>query len=306
VGLLIPVGLLLSRLRILPGLLGLLLTDRFDFTRGVGLVGIGGGRTAYVANLPNVSLTLADLDRVILSLRRMRLRTSTGTEATFFAGERFPVAFATFSIIFIPQIIQDLIDEERFVPPVPAIRYEEIGLKLTAAARVHNHREISLAVTLESTQLAGEGINGIPIIGTRRLEQKVRLKEGESVVLSGMRGLERTRGRAGWPLLGAIPVLGRLFSRTENRTRETEFLVLLTPHLVRGGERDARTQQALYLGTEKEFAPVGRAQAGRRAPRARPRPRGAPRQPLRPQPEQHPQPPRQNPQPRQQHPNRNQ
>ena len=217
---------------------------------------------------------------VTKNLRRVTLRTNGGQEATFFAGERFPVAFTTFSSIFIPQVVQDLIDQGLFRPPVPAIQYEDLGLRLTVLPYVHGNREVSMKVTIETTQLAGQSVNSIPILAKRMIEQQVRLKAGESLVLAGLRRHENTPTRTGLPVLGSIPLLGRLFSRQETRTRETEFLVLLTPHIIRHVERDARLTKAIYLGTEKEFSPKGPARR-RAQPRSRPRP-GQPRQPNQP------------------------
>lgn len=257
-----------------------LLSDRFDLAQGIGFVGIGGGRSQYLVNLPGTSVTFSEFRSMTKNLRRVTLRSNGGQEATFFAGEQFPVAFTTFSSIFIPQVVQDLIDQGLFRPPVPAIQYEDLGLRLTVLPRVHGNREVSMKVTIESTQLAGPSVNSIPILARRMIEQQVRLKEGESLVLGGLRGHENTPTRTGLPVLGSIPLLGRLFSRQETRTRETEFLVLLTPHIIRHVERDARLTKAIYLGTEKEFSPKGPARR-RAQPRSRPRP-GQPRQPNQP------------------------
>jgi type II secretory pathway component GspD/PulD (secretin) len=240
---------------------------------------------------------------VTKNLRRATLRSNGGQEATFFAGERFPVAFTTFSTIFVPQVVQDLIDQGLFVPPVPAIQYEDLGLKLTVLPNVHDNREVSLKVAIESTQLAGQSVNSIPILANRKIEQQVRLKAGESMVLAGLRGQENTPSRIGLPLLGSIPLLGRLFSRKTTSTRETEFMVLLTPRIVRRVERDASLTKAIYLGTEKEFSPQGPPKR-RARPRRQPTPGrqptpvqpGQPRQPARPgtQPQQRqPRPPQQ-------------
>jgi general secretion pathway protein D len=273
-----------------------LLSDRFDLAQGVGFVGIGGGRSQYLVNLPGTSVTFSEFRSMTQNLRSTTLRSNGGQEATFFAGERFPVAFTTFSTIFVPQVVQDLIDQGLFVPPVPAIQYEDLGLKLTVLPNVHDNREVSLKVAIESTQLAGQSVNSIPILANRKIEQQVRLKAGESMVLAGLRGQENTPSRIGLPL-------GRLFSRKTTSTRETEFMVLLTPRIVRRVERDASLTKAIYLGTEKEFSPQGPPKR-RARPRRQPTPGrqptpvqpGQPRQPARPgtQPQQRqPRPPQQ-------------
>ena len=275
-----------------------LLSDRFDLASGVGVVGLGKGRGQYFASLTGATLTFSDIMRVTRSLRQLHLRATTGHEASFFAGEQFPVTFTTFSSIFIPEVVQDLIDQGLFVPPVPAIQYEELGVKLVVTPRVHDNREVSLKVKIDTTQLVGESLNGIPILGNRTIEQQVRLREGESLLLAGMRNREETPTRVGWPVLGSIPLLGRLFSRVETRTRETEFMILLTPRIVRRGGANRKANWALYLGTEKEFSPAGATSAGRRSVPARsPRPAPNLQQQRPPPPQQQQRPPQQPPPP---------
>lgn len=270
-----------------------LLSDRFDLTQGVGFVGLGKGRTQFLANLPGANFSFSDILLTTRSLRRVTLRATSGEEATFFAGERFPVTFTTFSSSFIPQIIQDLIDQGQFIPPVPAVRYEDLGIKLTVRPQVQGAREVSLKITLETTQLVGDSLNAIPILASRKVEQQARLQAGESLLLAGLRNRELVPIRTGLPVLSSLPLLGRLFSRTETRVRETEFLVLVTPRIVRQVPRKLRSQRALYLGTEKEFSPLGsrpRISQPRAPDRRRP---GQPRQPTPPPPT----PPGRNPQP---------
>ena len=214
------------------------------------------------------------------SLRRVTLRARSGKEASFFAGERFPVTFTTFSSIFIPVIVQELIQQGLFLPPVPAVRYEELGLRLTVHPYIHPGREISLGLKLDLMALAGQDFNGIPVLTNRQIEQQVRLREGEALLLSGLRAQETERVRTGLPLLGAIPVIGHLFRRTAPRTRDTELLLLVAPHIVRPPSRERFTLQTLYIGTEREFSPAGRAPSTPRRP-----PTPTPTQPQRPTPQ---------------------
>ena len=85
--------------------------------------------------------------------------------------------FTTFSLIFIP-VIAELIQQGLFVPPVPAVRYEA-GVE---AASLHppGAREISLELKLDLVALPGQDFNSIPVLTNRKIEQQVRLREGEA------------------------------------------------------------------------------------------------------------------------------
>ncbi|MFQ5777049.1 MAG: type II secretion system protein GspD [Terriglobia bacterium] len=253
---------------------------------------VGGGGTTFALNLPGAELNIFRLARITQTWRRLTLRARSGQEATFFSGERFPVVFTTFSSIFIPVIVQELIAQGVFIPPVPAIRYEELGLRLTVTPRIHPEGEITLAFKIGQTALTGQEINGIPVLTNREIEQQLRLRDGETFLLSGLRSTTRQKTRTGNPGLGSAPVIGRLFRSDDDSTRETELILLITPHLIRLPALTILARRALYVGTEKDIAPVGPG-AGRPArpqgqplrPPTPPRPRQRPPQPRSPQPQ---------------------
>ena len=81
--------------------------------------------------------------------------------------------------------------------------------------------------------------NRVPQIRTREMESVLRLADGETAVLGGLMEdkLDTDTGRI--PLLGAIPLLGELFTRRENSVRRTELVIFLRPRLIRHPGIDA-------------------------------------------------------------------
>ncbi|MEE9235599.1 MAG: hypothetical protein V3U28_09200, partial [Candidatus Acidoferrales bacterium] len=94
------------------------------------------------------------------------------------------------------------------------------------------------------------------ILSNRALEQHVRLRQGETLLLGGLRTRTRELIRTQTPLLGAVPLIGHLFKRTQPRTSTTELLILVTPRLVVLPEPQRAALPPLYIGTESDFAPV--------------------------------------------------
>ncbi len=261
----------------------------------------GGGATTYATLLPGAVLNLFRLSQVSRSARVLHLRAREGQPNTLFVGERFPVIFTTFSSSFFPEVLQDLIDAGQFIPPVPAIRYEELGIKLVVTPRLHAGNEVTLAFEVEDTGLTGRSFNDIPVLFNRQLEQQTRLKMGETLLIAGLQSHTTEHIVTGTPGLSSIPVLGHLFKRTEPHTQDTELILLMTPHLVRVPARDRLAMSTLFIGTEQEFSPLGPAPAPPPAaapqpgqpPRPQPQPQPQPQQPPQPQPQpQQPQPPR--------------
>lgn len=246
------------------------------------LVLLGGGASTYALHLPETVANLLTTAGVARSARHLSLRAREGQQASFFAGERFPVVFVKFSSSFLSPQEQELRRSGKFVPPVPAIQYEELGVRVTVRPRLHSGREISLGLKIAQEALAGASLNGIPILTNRTLEQQVRLREGETLLVGGLRGRTEEPRSSGLPVLGALPVIGPLFRGTTRSTssRETEFLILLTPQIVRLPTPNRAALRTFYVGTESEFAPAG---AGP-GPAVQPPPPQPPRPPVQPQP----------------------
>jgi len=244
----------------------------------------GGGATTFAANLPGAALNLVDLASVTRSLRRVSVRARHAEEASFFVGERFPVVTAMFSSLYFRPEIAELTRQGFLVPLVPAVQYEELGLRLTVRPYLHAGGEVTLNLKLDLRALTGTSLNTIPVFSVRTLEQAARLKAGETLLLSGFLGVAREEVRQGMPLLGSLPVIGHLFRRRELRQRETELLLLLTPHILRPSVLDRPAPRALYIGTEAQFSPFGQVSVAPIPP--------APVQPSAPPPAQVPQPTR--------------
>ena len=195
--------------------------------------------------LPGAELRLDELRHAARTARRLSLRAREGQEATLFAGDLFPVIFATFSSSFISPLEQELRDKGKFRPPFPAMRYEELGVRVRVRPRLHSPREVTLALKIDQKALAGTQLNNIPVLSNRSLDHQVRLRAGETLVLGGLRRDTRQATTLDGALLRDI-------------TEETaELLVLVTPRVVREPRPDRLALRALYVGTENEFAPAG-------------------------------------------------
>jgi pilus assembly protein CpaC len=74
------------------------------------------------------------------------------------------------------------------------------------------------------------------------------------------------------PWIGDIPILGTLFRSSEYERRQSELVIIVTPHLVTPvrGEALALPTDRIRPPTEAEFFLFGRTAAGERAPRSGP------------------------------------
>jgi type II secretory pathway component GspD/PulD (secretin) len=123
----------------------------------------------------------------------------------------------------------------------PASEYVDIGLKVHATPRVHAPDEVSLNMQFEVTALAGQNVNGIPIISNRTIEQVVRLRANETSILAGMIESSEIRSITGWPGVAELPVVGPLTSDRNTQRADTELVIAITPRQLRLTPREGRT-----------------------------------------------------------------
>jgi pilus assembly protein CpaC len=152
------------------------------------------------------------------SLAEPNLLALDGTEASFLAGGEFPFPFATgdgeITLIF-----------------------KEFGIRLVFTPKVQNSGNIKLKVEPEvSTLDFASGLQAfgfqIPTILSRRAETEVELKDGQTFAIAGLIDNSIAENLSKVPVLGHIPILGKLFQSQDLRQQRSELLVLVTPRLV--------------------------------------------------------------------------
>jgi general secretion pathway protein D len=89
--------------------------------------------------------------------------------------------------------------------------------------------------------------------GTRTTESVINLRDGETVIIGGLIKDEERKSRLKIPVLGDIPILGKLFSSADDGTIKTDILMSITPNIVRGMELPDKDSQAFWSGTELDY-----------------------------------------------------
>lgn len=76
----------------------------------------------------------------------------------------------------------------------------------------------------------------IPAINTRSFVSTVRLRDGETIVLGGVVQESESNTENKFPILGDIPIIGKLFTNSEKSMRKGELMIYLTPRIFYGDE----------------------------------------------------------------------
>lgn len=218
----------------------------------------------FVVTIPDASLRLLANDSSTKLLQNPQIRALDGQKASLKIGDRVPVAVGSFQPGIGGVGINPLVNTQ--------FQYIDVGVNIDITPRVHAGREVSLKVMLDvSSVTARVNIGGIeqPVIGQRRIEHDIRLKEGEVNLLGGILEEQDVRSISGIPGLSQIPILRYLFSSESKERAENEIVFAIIPRLVRQQELSDLNVRALEIGT-------GTAIDLRRAPRPRPQPEAQP------------------------------
>jgi type II secretory pathway component GspD/PulD (secretin) len=109
-----------------------------------------------------------------------------------------------------------------------------VTLDITPVVNAGNFITVALHPTVNS--LAGIS-NGIPQIATRDTQTTVAMREDETLVIGGLIQDTTTRSETKIPLLGDLPLLGRVFRNEALNHSRNELIIAVTPHIVSPGAR---------------------------------------------------------------------
>jgi len=113
-------------------------------------------------------------------------------------------------------------------------QFKDVGVNLQVTATVTDGNDIFLMVDAEQNVRTGQSEQGVPIVDTRQATTSLLLKDGQIVIIGGLRREEKTEEISQIPLLGDLPIIGNLFKSTKTVKNESELVVLLSPHIDRG------------------------------------------------------------------------
>lgn len=110
----------------------------------------------------------------------------------------------------------------------------ETGIRLKFTPRISDEGEITISVEPEVSIVTGTNKEGFPIIASRRASTTVRVRDGETFVLGGLVSEINVKSTTKVPLLGDLPLLGKLFRSENSSSTETEILIMVTPVILDG------------------------------------------------------------------------
>lgn len=112
------------------------------------------------------------------------------------------------------------------------VQYRAVGIILTVTPHIGENGLVTLDITQEDSETAGEGVRNNPVFTTRRAETSLVVKDNHTILIGGIIETRETVNITKIPLIGDIPYIGNLFKSRSIRKDKTELLVLITPHVI--------------------------------------------------------------------------
>jgi general secretion pathway protein D len=200
--------------------------------------------TDFQVTIPSANLSAVMGDSDTKMLQNPQVRALDNQKATLKIGERVPVATGSFQPGIGGVGINPLVNTQ--------FQYLDVGVNIDVTPHVHADREVTLKITMEISSVVGQSsIGGIsqPIIGQKKIEHEIRLRDGESSLIGGILDDSQTKSLAGIPGLAQIPILGYLFGQRTQDHAEDETVFAITPHVIRGTSLSELNQRAIDIGT---------------------------------------------------------
>src|SRR5882724_5055672 len=210
----------------------------------------GFGTADYTYTLPGATANFLLTDTKTQIIQNPEIRSVDGQPAKLNVGSRVPIATGSFQagVGVGTTSVNPLVNTQ--------FTYIDVGVNVSITPRVHPNHEVSMKVAIEVSQVTGTAtIGGIqqPIIGQRKIEHDIRLREGEVNILGGL--FEKTDSKTinGWPGLAQIPFIKYLTADNKTDHVENEVLIVLIPRIVRLPDWTRANLKPISSGVEQNI-----------------------------------------------------
>ena len=182
----------------------------------------------FLGNNWEVAVNAIQNDSRVTMLSRPRIQTSHAELAELFIGDTRPVVTGTITDISGGTSSQ--------------YQMQKFGITLNVVPFINEEGLVVMEIQQQIQDIVGsQTINGnaVPIVTDRSANAKVAVRDGEMIVLGGFIKTKTTTYEDGVPILRDIPLLGKLFEKTQDIDERNELIVLMRPTVLKTPEAAA-------------------------------------------------------------------
>ncbi len=183
--------------------------------------------TSLALGLPISNITALQTKSNTKLLASTQIHAFNNQDSSARIGQRVPVRSASFAPVGGTGTGNP---NNNFIGDV--INYEQVGLTLKFKPIVFPNQDVQVAMEIESKDVAGANTL-TPTFTERTIKGTARVQNNKTLLLASVAQGVESNGRSGLPLLGLIPILGRLFSAPTKDNRQVDIVIAITPRVIR-------------------------------------------------------------------------
>ena len=136
---------------------------------------------------------------------------------------------------------------------VDNIQYRDVGLVIDVTPVTTNEGYVQVKMKLESSNVEASGADSTltPSFTKRSLTTISRVQDGITAVVASVKQDNKGDSRATIPVIGMLPILGRLFSAPNQTRSQSDIVITVTPHIIRSVEISPEDHLAHLAGTQQ-------------------------------------------------------
>ena len=119
-------------------------------------------------------------------------------------------------------------------PPTRTVKFEDAVLRLEITPHVIDGQNLLMKILVKKDEVdTSRTVDGNPFIIKKQTDTTLIVRDGETIVISGLTRQRNILGTTGVPGLKDLPVLGWLFKNDDKESRMEEVLIFITPRILR-------------------------------------------------------------------------
>jgi general secretion pathway protein D len=211
---------------------------------------LGGGGMGMIIGLPPSSLSLLQSRVTSKVLASLQVHSLDSEQNQTVVGRQIPYRTGS-------NFLTGAIGTQPGSPGVgytlDSISYRDIGLVIDLTPTITNEGYVQVKLKLESTNSESTGGDSslTPILTKRSLNTISRVQDGVTAVIASIKQDLKGDSRTTIPVVGMIPILGRLFTTPRQSSDQSDIVITVTPHIIRTPEIKPEDHLARNYGTQQ-------------------------------------------------------
>ena len=211
------------------------------------IFGFGGSASALIG-MPTSSLSLLQSKGKSRLLANTQIHALDGENNQTVVGRSVPIRIGT---NYLNNSITGTTGNS--TGTVDNIQYRDVGLVIDVTPTITNEGYVQVKMKLESSNVEASGADSTltPSFTKRSLTTISRVQDGVTAVVASVKQDNKGDSRVTIPVVGMVPILGRLFATPKQTSSQSDIVITVTPHIIRPAEIKPEDYLARFSGTQQ-------------------------------------------------------